>query len=134
MPISTDSALGIHAEALALRARRAELLASNLANADTPGYKAKDVDFQTVLKRQEQGASAPTLAVTNAAHISNTSAAGVTTTDVKYRVPSQPSLDGNTVDTHLEKATFADNAVRYQTSLVLLNRKIRGLMTALRGD
>jgi flagellar basal-body rod protein FlgB len=134
MSTNLDSVLGDHAAALSIRARRAELLASNLANADTPAYKAKDVDFQAVLKRQQGNASAASLTVTNAAHLSNTSPGGVTATDVRYRIPNQPSLDGNTVDPHLEKAAFAENAVQYQTTLTLLNARIRGLMTALRGD
>jgi flagellar basal-body rod protein FlgB len=134
MPITLDSALGPHAAALSLRARRAELLAANLANADTPGYKAKDIDFKTVLARQEANGSAVGLATTDAAHIATTSGGGVLSTDLQYRVPNQPSLDGNTVDPHLEKAAFAENALQYQTSLLLLDRKIRGLMTAVRGE
>lgn len=122
------------ATALSLQARRAELLASNLANADTPGYKAKDIDFDAVLARERQGASATTLAVTNPAHIGGESPGRIATTDLKYRIPNQPSLDGNTVDPHLEKAAFAENAVQYQTTLTLLDHRIRGLMTALRGE
>jgi len=120
--------------ALSLRAQRAELLASNLANADTPGYKAKDIDFDAVLKREQQGESAVTPTVTNPAHIGGAAPGGITATDVKYRIPNQPSLDGNTVDPHLEKAAFAENAVRYETTLTLLDQRIRGLMTALRGE
>lgn len=134
MPINTDSALGLHATALSLRARRAELLASNLANADTPAYKARDINFSALLKRQQQQAPANNLSVTNAAHFTAASNSGPGATDVQYRIPNQPSLDGNTVDPHLEKAAFAENAVQYQTTLMLLDRKIRGLMTALRGD
>jgi flagellar basal-body rod protein FlgB len=134
MPITLDSALDIHATALSLRARRAELLASNLANADTPAYKARDIDFKAVLDRQQHNQPAASLRVTNAAHLTTASPSGVTSADVQYRIPGQPSLDGNTVDPHLEKAAFAENAVQYQTTLLLLDRKIRGLMTALRGD
>jgi flagellar basal-body rod protein FlgB len=122
------------ATALSLRARRAELLASNLANADTPSYKAKDIDFDAVLEREQQGASSTSLAVTNPAHIGGKSPDGVAATDLKYRIPNQPSLDGNTVDPHLEKAAFAENAIQYQTTLTLLDQRIRGLMTALRGE
>jgi flagellar basal-body rod protein FlgB len=134
MPTNLDSALGLHAAALSLRARRAELLAANLANADTPGFKAKDIDFKAVLARQEANGSAVGLATTDAAHIATKSGGGVLSTDLQYRIPNQPSLDGNTVDPHLEKAAFAENALQYQTSLLLLDRKIRGLMTAVRGE
>jgi flagellar basal-body rod protein FlgB len=134
MPTNLDSALGLHAAALSLRARRAELLAANLANADTPGFKAKDIDFKAVLARQETNGSAVGLATTDAVHIATKSAGGVLSTDLQYRIPNQPSLDGNTVDAHLEKAAFAENALQYQTSLLLLDRKIRGLMTAVRGE
>jgi flagellar basal-body rod protein FlgB len=133
MSIRIDSALGIHAEALALRARRAELLASNLANADTPGYKARDVDFQSALRQWQQGGGVP-VATTNAGHIRDANPGRSLSEAPLYRTPTQPSLDGNTVDPHLEKAAFAENSVRYQTSLLLLDRKFRGLMTALRGE
>jgi flagellar basal-body rod protein FlgB len=134
MPTTIDSALGMAATALSLRAQRAELLASNLANTDTPGYKAKDIDFDALLKREQQGASSVTLTVTSPAHIGGASPDGIATTDLKYRIPNQPSLDGNTVDPHLEKAAFAENAVQYQTTLTLLNQRIKGVMTALRGE
>jgi flagellar basal-body rod protein FlgB len=134
MPTTIDSALGMAATALSLRAQRAELLASNLANTDTPGYKAKDIDFDALLKREQQGASSVTLTVTSSAHIGGASPDGIATTDLKYRIPNQPSLDGNTVDPHLEKAAFAENAVQYQTTLTLLNQRIKGVMTALRGE
>jgi len=132
MTISIDSAMGIHAKALALRARRAELLASNLANADTPGFKAKDMDFRTVLQQHQD--MEVRLTTTHPGHAASSTSSGSLQADVLYRIPNQPSMDGNSVDPHLEKAAFAENAVRYQTSLMLLDRKIRGLMTALRGE
>ena len=131
MPLSIDSALGLHDDALMLKARRSELLASNLANADTPGYKARDIDFKAALvaAQQEQGV---TLRATHASHVQP--AGNGLPVDALYRVPNQPSLDGNTVDTRTEQAAFAQNAVEYEASLMFLNRKINGVMKALRGE
>lgn len=132
MPIDLDSALGIHAQALQLRSRRAELLAENLANSDTPGYKARDIDFKQVLGVARTNAEA--LKTTQPGHIQPGAAnpAGVVRTG--FRNPLQPSLDGNTVDVQVEQAAFARNAVDYQTSLTLLGGRIRTLLTAIKGD
>lgn len=132
MTTNIDSAFGIHAEALALRARRAEVLASNLANTDTPGFKAKDIDFKAVLQQRQAMAVQPL--TTEPGHIGGLADSGPSQGGNLYRIPNQPSMDGNTVDPHLEKAAFAENAVQYQTSLMLLNGRIRSLMTALRGE
>jgi len=129
MPISFDSALGIHAKALPLRARRAEMLASNIANADTPGYKARDIDFRAALN---QAQSASRLQTTHPNHIATAGSGG--NPETLYRVPSQSSLDGNTVDAQLEKAAFAENALRYQASLSFLDGKFKGLKAALKGE
>lgn len=131
MTISIDSALGIHADALRLRERRTEVLAANLANADTPGFKARDLDFGSVLASQGGGVS---LAATAPGHITPRDSGTPVAVDLLYRLPTQSSLDGNTVDPHLEKAAFAENAVRYQSTLMILGSRIRGLMTAIRGD
>lgn len=133
MPISFDSALGIHPQALALRSRRNEQLASNIANADTPGYKARDIDFRAVLSRTE-AAGATRLKVTHENHLPVSRAGEVSEADLLYRVPNQSSLDGNTVDPNLEKAAFAENALRYNASLTFLDRKFSGLMKALKGE
>lgn len=133
MPISFDSALGIHDKALVVRSQRAELLASNIANSDTPGYKAKDIDFKAALEDARAGQqSARGLKVTHDSHIQPalTSAAGETL----YRVPNQASLDGNTVDSQMERSAFAENAMRYEASLRFLSGKFRGLLTALKGE
>lgn len=134
MPISFDSALGIHDKALLMRSQRAELLASNIANSDTPGYKAKDIDFKSALQNVQASKSSAgnRLQVTHNNHIqTNSAAAG---TEIQYRIPNQPSLDGNTVDTQLEKAAFAENAMRYEASLTFLSGKFKGMMTALKGE
>lgn len=146
MAMPLDSYLGIHPQALKLSAQRSEVLAANMANADTPGYKAQDVDFKAALASSQLAANSGSLAMT----ASNSSAATGTfsgnqhiplmqTTDsanalMKYRVPLAPSLDGNTVDAQVEQANFAQNAIRYQASLSFLNGKFRSLMTAITGQ
>jgi len=131
MPISFDSALGIHARALMVRSRRNELLASNIANADTPGYKARDIDFRAIL----DSTGNPTgLRTTHQNHLSLSGESGIAGAELLYRVPNQPSLDGNTVDPDLEKAAFAENALRYNASLTFLDRKFKGLILALKGE
>ncbi len=122
-----DAALGIHPTALALGARRLEVLAANMANADTPGYKARDVDFRSAL-REAAGAR---LERTHERHLPGHASAADT---LKYRVPNQPALDGNTVDAELEQTAFAEAAVRYQASLDFLASRIDGLRKALRGE
>jgi flagellar basal-body rod protein FlgB len=146
MAINLDSYLGVHAQALTLEAQRTELLAANLANADTPNYKARDIDFKAALAAAGGGTgsssatstSGATLATTttNAAHQGAQSAAGMDAAigaNLKYRVPMAPSLDGNTVDTQLEQAAFAENSVRYQATLTFLNARFKELMTAIVG-
>ncbi|HEY8507988.1 MAG TPA: flagellar basal body rod protein FlgB [Steroidobacteraceae bacterium] len=129
MPLNLDAYLGIHADALKLRGQRTELLATNLANADTPGYKARDIDFREALANASNGGS---LRTTNARHLSTASELGPA--GLKYRVPLAPSLDGNTVDVQLEQAAFAENAVRFQATLTFLSARFRGLMTAITGE
>ena len=131
MPVSLDKVFGIHAQALQLRAQRGELLASNLANADTPGYKAKDLDFKAALNHA-QGQQSAALNTTHSSH--KGSLAGTGSAHHMYRVPDQSSLDGNTVNTQVEQTKFAENAVRYRASLQFLNGKISSLMTAIKGE
>ena len=125
-----DSILGVHEAALLFRARRMEVLAANLANADTPQYKARDVEFSSVL--QGAAANRAPLAVTDPRHIAASPPA--TTADLKYRLPHQPSQDGNTVEADLELARYAENAVSYQASLLFVNSRIATLRTALAGS
>ncbi|EHQ52155.1 flagellar basal-body rod protein FlgB [Ectothiorhodospira sp. PHS-1] len=132
MPLSIDRAIGIHGDALQVRSKRLELLASNIANSDTPNYKARDLDFRQVLSRAHQP-DALGLRLTHAAHIA-TDASGQALDEPLYRVPTQPSLDGNTVDPQLEQAAFAENTVQYQASLDFLSKKFSGLRTALKGE
>jgi len=129
-----DSYLGIHPAGLKVSSQRTELLARNLANADTPGYKSRDIDFRSALA-QAGGRDAPIrMTATHAGHIALGTAAAGGTPDLKYRTPLAPSLDGNTVDAQLEQAAFAENAVRYQASLTFLGAKFRSLMTAITGQ
>jgi flagellar basal-body rod protein FlgB len=137
MPLNLDTYLGVHQDALKLYAQRTAVLANNIANADTPNYKAQDLDFRAVLAGTGSGTTggaALALATTNGAHVSGASATPATATGLKYRVPLAPSLDGNTVDVQLEQAAFADNSVRYQAALTFLSGKFKDLMTAITGQ
>jgi flagellar basal-body rod protein FlgB len=136
MPLNINEYIGVHAAALEVRARRTELIANNLANADTPGYKARDIDFRQAMARAagETPASGVHLSTTQAGHIGGAASADATgNPDLKYRTPLAPALDGNTVDAQLEQAAFAENAVRYQATLTFLSNKFRGLFTAITG-
>lgn len=133
--ISFSNALGVHEHALELRTKRAELLANNLANADTPGFKARDIDFQTLLKQQTQGITSGEslkMATTNGKHLPVNELEN--SADLLYRTPSQPSLDGNTVDTQLEKAEFMKNTLQYQSSFQFLSSRFKSLTNAIRGE
>ncbi len=114
-----DSLFGIHGAALAVRSQRMGMLASNIANASTPGYKAKDVDFRAALASAETPGGSVDGAVENA---------------TLYRVPLQPSADGNTVELATEQTAFAENAVAYQTTLSFLNGRIGQITRALKGE
>lgn len=131
MAINFDTALGIHPQALAFREKRGEILAANLANADTPNFKARDLDFKSVLK-QSVASSGMTMERTHAGHLA--SPQQVLGANVMYRNPSQVSLDGNTVEAHVEQAKYAENAVQYQASLQFISGKFTSLMTAVRGQ
>lgn len=134
MAISFDAALGIHPQALLVRTKRAEVLANNIANADTPNYKARDIDFRAVLAAQSAHDVAPVkLDVRQGGHQS-----GLINPDMAaellYRNPTQPSIDGNTVDMQREQAEYAQNAMAFQASFIFLNRKFSGLMSAIKGE
>ena len=123
-------ALSQHEQALRFRALRNQVLSSNIANADTPNYKARDVDFGTALK----GAREQTISLTRTSDL-HKQAWGTTPNGAKvmYRVPTQPTLDGNTVSVDVEQAAFAENALQYRASLTFLDGKIRTLRFALKG-
>ncbi|EFE95145.1 MULTISPECIES: flagellar basal body rod protein FlgB [Serratia] len=129
-----DAALRFGQEALNLRAQRQEILAGNIANADTPGYQARDIDFASQLNKvMAQGrasGSGVALSLTSARHIPAQNLQPPQL-DLLFRVPDQPSIDGNTVDMDRERTNFADNSLKYQTDLTLLNGQIKGMMSVL---
>jgi flagellar basal-body rod protein FlgB len=115
-----DTLFGIHGKALALRSQRLELIASNIANASTPGYKARDIDFDKALSEatKSQGGSV----------------SGALEEAMGYRVPIQPSSNGNTVEMSTEQSLFAENAVKYRTTLSFLEGRLNTITRALRGE
>ena len=129
-----DAALRCQQEALNLRAERQEILAANIANADTPGYQARDIDFASELKkvmaRGRPESSGVALTLTSERHIP---AQTVSTPEASllYRIPDQPAMDGNTVDMDRERTQFADNSLQYQTGLTVLGGQIKGMMSVL---
>lgn len=120
MSIKVADALDVHTHALALRMQRSEILAANLANEDTPGFQARDIDFAAEMRRLEGNP------------IEHMSAA-LDDGQLKYRVPNQPSQDGNSVEVGVEQAEFSRNAMDFQTSLTFLGMKFRGLRQAIEG-
>ena len=126
----TDNLFGIHTKALELWQHRTEVLANNLANADTPGFLARDIDFRKALASASGQSGGVTLHTDAPGQISTASAA---TGALDYRVPTQPSMDGNTVDSQVEQAAFAANGVHYQASLAFITAQIRMLRTAITG-
>ena len=124
-----DKYLGPHATALQLRQQRMEVLGSNIANAATPHYKARDIDFAAEYSRAIEGKGM--LRTSSARHI-GTSTGG--SSELLYRQPVSPSLDGNTVELHVEQLQFAENSTRYEASLQFIGDRIRSLRAALRGE
>jgi flagellar basal-body rod protein FlgB len=117
--MANDSLFGVHGAALAVRSQRMGVLASNIANASTPGYKAKDIDFQSALASATGNGGSLDNAIDQA---------------TLYRVPLQPSADGNTVELTTEQTAFAENALAYQTTLSFLNGRIGQITRALKGE
>lgn len=130
MTSTLDNVFGVQAAALKLRAQRTQLIAENLANADTPDYKARDIDFKAALQQATAG-MAP-LAKTHPDDMEPAGYAGGQA-KVLYRVPYSPSLDGNTVETQVEQAQFAQNSVQYRASLTFLGNRINDLIEAIKG-
>lgn len=126
-----DKAFGITPTALMLRSQRSAVLAANIANAETPGYLARDYDFAATLQRAMHGDSEG-LAATDAGHISAATDGEIGST--LYRLPTKTKSNGNTVEEEIEQAAFSENAVQYQTSLQFLNGTIRSLRLAIKGE
>ncbi|MBM7073058.1 flagellar basal body rod protein FlgB [Shewanella sp. OPT22] len=132
MAIGFDKALGVHQHTLGVRAKRAEVLSSNIANADTPHYKAKDVDFEQAMRSAVSKQRGVSLGGTHQQHFSIQS---VVQAETGYRIPNQPDTgDGNTVDMQTEQASFMENALEYQMSLGFLESKFNGMKKAIRGE
>jgi flagellar basal-body rod protein FlgB len=133
MATELDNNLQFHAQALNLRAMRQQLLASNIANADTPGYKARDFDFGKTLQDALAGRVQPAeLARTAAGHVAPAQQ-GAASGIVQYRTVVQPALDGNTVDMDVERAQFAENAIHYEANLMFINSQLKSLLAAIQG-
>lgn len=125
----TDPLFGIHAQALQIQRRRMEVLAGNLANADTPGFQARDVDFRAALEQaMNPQAAAP------ATPDSSNFVPGAADAALKFRVNLQPAVDGNTVDVQTEQAAFMDASLRYQAALGFVDGRIKSLLTAITGE
>jgi flagellar basal-body rod protein FlgB len=134
MPNRLTDTLDFNGQALALRSERQRLLASNIANADTPGYVARDLNFAQALRAASGGLpAARTLATSQPGHIAASGAAGGTST-LEFAVTSQTNLDRNTVDMDRERASFADNSVRYEAALRFINAQVRTLTSAITGQ
>lgn len=123
MAIDFEKVLGVHGEALRLRAERTRILAANIANESTPGYQARDIDFSASL-RQAMAEQADDAGLVP----------GSWTAEARYRIPHHPSQDGNTVELGTEQALFSQNATDFQTSLTFINMKLRGLAKAIAGQ
>ena len=134
MPISLDNIFGIHEHAISVRSQRAEVLAANLSNADTPNFKARDIDFSEALEAAQGASKGADLVTTDDQHMHGLKDVPELALTIRYPAPFQPALDGNTVDTAIEQAKFLDNAMRYQASLTFLNSRIRSLLTAIREE
>lgn len=131
--LDKDKELNLYHQALNLRAARQELLSSNVANADTPNFKAKDIDFSSVLREKLSLTTNTTkvgLITTSSGHIS-TDPTGILEDNLLYRVPLQPSADGNTVDMNMERTQFADNSIKYDVIITLIKDKFSYLSLAM---
>ena len=124
------SHLDFHAQALMLRSRRNEILASNIANAATPNFKARDISFDTLMSKH--GSDNGPLRITDNKHFDSKTAVGHDR--LLFRDPINPSMDGNTVELAVEQLEFSENVTRYSTTLTFLNNRIAGLMSAIRGE
>ncbi|MBV7257011.1 flagellar basal body rod protein FlgB [Pacificimonas sp. WHA3] len=127
-----DKYLDGSARALGVHSQRLDLIASNIANAATPGFKARDIDFASALGAARDGMG--TLAKSNGRHLDASATGAGGAMEAKYRVPNQTSLDGNTVELASEQVAFAENAARYEATIGILNGRIKTLMSAIKGE
>lgn len=139
-----DSTLSFHQNALRVRGQRQELIAANIANADTPHYKARDIDFKSAMQNAMAGAqgrapqSSQSMAKTSSLHLDGTPNNGGNSSNMSsetlFRPIIQGSVDGNTVDMDVERNQFADNAIRYEASLTMINGQLKSIMAALQSQ
>jgi flagellar basal-body rod protein FlgB len=138
MAVGLSELLSVQQSALRLREARGELLASNIANADTPNYKARDINFSAAMQQATQAVKGGTqtslpLAATSGVSLSGKSAGTVSGAAIQYRSNQQGSIDGNDVDTDSERMQFADNAVRYEATVTLMTAQIRNMLAVVQG-
>ena len=127
-----DELLGFHQTALNLRAARQQTIASNIANADTPNYKAKDIDFRAALQGAlSKSVATQELATTSSNHMKTAGAAA--DLPIKYRTADQPSVDGNTVNLDVERSQFMDNAIHYEANVQFIHGEIKAMLAAIQG-
>lgn len=129
-----DNALGIHEQALQVRSRRLEVLAQNIANADTPNYKARDIDFRSALKGALGQRIGPLALATTSPRHADSAESMPFGGFVGYRRDFQSSVDGNTVNMDVERAAFAENSVHYEASVTFINGLLNGMRTAITGQ
>jgi len=129
-----DQTINFNRQALGLRAYRQQVLAANIANSDTPNFKARDIDFNAALQNAlaGKGQSDLGMSTTSPRHIAATSSAGPAS--LMYRTVNQPSADGNTVDMDIERAKFAENAVQYEASLQFIGGQFKTMLSAIQGQ
>ena len=128
-----DRTFDFPSKVLAMRSYRQQLLASNIANADTPNYKARDIDFASALRKAQFAVGGVDMVRTAVGHLDGKSSA-VGGVRPMYRTAVQPSIDGNTVDTNIEQAQFSENALQYMSTLQFINGKIQSTMSVLKGQ
>ena len=128
-----DKTFDFQERALALRGYRQQVLASNIANADTPNYKAMDIDFAKALQAAQSNQAAVGLAKTSPMHLDAAGGGAMAGVKPMYRTAVQPSIDGNTVDSNIEQSQFSENALQYMATLQFINGKIQSTLLALRG-
>ena len=132
MAVLNDPLYGLEASSLRVQSRRLDVLSSNIANADTPGFKAKDIDFRDVLNGAQTPLQTAMPKRTHAGHVAQ--APGGRQIGESWRVPVQPSQDGNTVDTQIEQAQYAEAAMRYEATLRFIDGRIKALNLAIKGQ
>lgn len=132
MSISFENALGYREHAFRLRADRAAVLSSNLANVDTPNFKARDIDFKQAYQERLGDKSTVRIRSTREGHVGFDMASAQA--ERLYRIPTQPSIDGNSVEEHIEHAEFMKNSLEFQAAFTILNSGFKGLQKAIKGE